>query len=66
MANDPFATPQVQRTQSVLEPMGIHTAYSNIFPEEVADYKAPADNVARPGRRPWCSARPTCRPSRRS
>ena len=49
MANDPFATPQVQRTQSVLEPLGINTAYSNIFPEEVADYKAPADNVAASG-----------------
>jgi branched-chain amino acid transport system substrate-binding protein len=46
MANDPFATPQVQHTQSLLEPMGIKTAYSNIFPEEVADYKAPADDVA--------------------
>ena len=49
MANDPFATPQVQRTQSLLQAMGIRTAYSNIFPEEVADYKAPADNVASSG-----------------
>ena len=29
--------------------MGIQTAYSNIFPEEVADYKALADNVASSG-----------------
>src|SRR5579875_1195645 len=46
MANDPFATPQVQRTQSQLKPLGIRTAYSQVFPEEVADYKAPADDVA--------------------
>ncbi|MGA2824812.1 MAG: amino acid ABC transporter substrate-binding protein [Streptosporangiaceae bacterium] len=46
MANDPFATPQVQLTQSELQPLGITTKYSNIFPEEVADYKAPADDVA--------------------
>ncbi len=46
MANDPFATPQVQRTQSMLAPLGVKTVYSKIFPEEVADYKAPADDVA--------------------
>ncbi|MGO9081103.1 MAG: amino acid ABC transporter substrate-binding protein [Streptosporangiaceae bacterium] len=46
MANDPFATPQVQRTQSLLQPLGVKTVYSKIFPEEVADYKAPADDVA--------------------
>ena len=46
MANDPFATPQVQRAQSILQPLGVKTVYSNIFPEEVADYKAPADDVA--------------------
>jgi branched-chain amino acid transport system substrate-binding protein len=46
MADDPFATPQVQRTQSLLQPMGVKTAYSKVFPEEVADYKAPADSVA--------------------
>ena len=62
MADDPFATPQVQRTQSLLQPMGVKTVYSKIFPEEVADYKAPADSVAKPGRRPSCSAPPTCRP----
>jgi branched-chain amino acid transport system substrate-binding protein len=46
MANDPFATPQVQRTESLLAPAGVKTAYEKIFPEEVADYKAPADDVA--------------------
>jgi branched-chain amino acid transport system substrate-binding protein len=46
MANDPFATPQVQRTQGQLRSLGIRTAYSRVFPEEVADYKAPADDVA--------------------
>jgi branched-chain amino acid transport system substrate-binding protein len=49
MANDPFATPQVQLTQSRLTPLGIKAAYSHIFPEEVADYKAPADDVAATG-----------------
>ena len=46
MANDPFATPQVQRTQSLLVPLGVKTVYSKIFPEEVSAYKAPADDVA--------------------
>jgi branched-chain amino acid transport system substrate-binding protein len=46
MANDPFATPQVQRSRAVLQSLGVRTVYSNIFPEEVADYKAPADDVA--------------------
>jgi branched-chain amino acid transport system substrate-binding protein len=49
MANDPFAMPQVQRTQAALSAMGIVTKYSNVFPEEVAAYKAPADNVASSG-----------------
>ncbi len=38
MANDPFATPQVQLTQSQLQPLGIRTVYSKIFPEETPDY----------------------------
>ena len=46
MANDPFATPQVQRTASLLTPLGVKNSYEKIFPEEVADYKAPADDVA--------------------
>jgi branched-chain amino acid transport system substrate-binding protein len=49
MANDPFATPQVQLTQSNLQALGIKTAYSKIFPEEESAYKAPADDVASSG-----------------
>jgi len=46
MAQDPFATPPVQKLQAALEKLGVRTVYSKIFPEEVADYKAPADQVA--------------------
>jgi branched-chain amino acid transport system substrate-binding protein len=46
MANDPFATPQVQLAQSELQPLGIKTVYSKIFPEEVPDYLPNADLVA--------------------
>ena len=46
MADDPFATPQVQLAQSKLQALGVKTVYSKIFPEEVADYTAPADQVA--------------------
>jgi branched-chain amino acid transport system substrate-binding protein len=46
MADDPFATPQVQLTQSNMQAIGIKTAYSKIFPEEESAYKAPADDVA--------------------
>jgi branched-chain amino acid transport system substrate-binding protein len=49
MADDPFATPQVQLAQSKLAPLGIKTAYSKIFPEEVPDYKPNADLVAASG-----------------
>jgi branched-chain amino acid transport system substrate-binding protein len=49
MADDPFATPQVQLAQSDLQPIGIKTAYSKIFPEEESAYKAPADDVAATG-----------------
>ncbi len=67
MANDPFADPPVQLAQQKLQPLGVKTVYSNIFPEEVADYKAPADDVAATeGADAWCSAPPTCPPSRRS
>jgi branched-chain amino acid transport system substrate-binding protein len=45
-ADDPFATPQVQQAQKALEALGVKTVYSKVFPEEVADYKAPADQVA--------------------
>ncbi len=46
MANDPFATPQVQRVQGMLQSAGISTVYSKIFPEEVPDYLPNADIVA--------------------
>jgi branched-chain amino acid transport system substrate-binding protein len=49
MANDPFADPPVQLAQSELQSLGVRTVYSKIFPEEVADYKAPADQVAGSG-----------------
>jgi branched-chain amino acid transport system substrate-binding protein len=49
MANDPFADPPVQLAQTMLQKLGVKTVYSNIFPEEVADYKAPADQVAGTG-----------------
>ncbi|HTT52418.1 MAG TPA: amino acid ABC transporter substrate-binding protein [Streptosporangiaceae bacterium] len=49
MADDPFATPQVQLAQSQLQPLGIKTVYSKIFPEEVPDYKPNADLVAASG-----------------
>jgi branched-chain amino acid transport system substrate-binding protein len=48
-ANDPFAQPQVTRTQSILQALGIKTSYSKIFPEEESAYKAPADDVAASG-----------------
>ena len=46
MAQDPFADPPVQLAQTLLSKLGVKTVYSEIFPEEVADYKAPADQVA--------------------
>jgi branched-chain amino acid transport system substrate-binding protein len=49
MADDPFATPPVQLAQQMLQKLGVKTVYSKIFPEEAADYKAPADQVAASG-----------------
>jgi branched-chain amino acid transport system substrate-binding protein len=46
MAQDPFADPPVQLAQTMLEKLGVRTVYSNIFPEEVSAYTAPADQVA--------------------
>ncbi len=45
-AQDPFATPPVAEAQAALQKLGVKTVYSQVFPEEVADYKAPADQVA--------------------
>jgi branched-chain amino acid transport system substrate-binding protein len=50
MANDPFATPQVQRVQGMLQSSGVSTVYSKIFPEETPDYLPNADLVA--GKKP--------------
>ncbi len=49
MADDPFATPQTMLAQSKLQPMGVKTVYSKVFPEEVPDYKPNADLVAATG-----------------
>jgi len=49
MADDPFAVPPVQVVQTMLQNLGVKTVYSKIFPEEAADYKAPADQVAASG-----------------
>jgi branched-chain amino acid transport system substrate-binding protein len=49
MADDPFADPPVQLAQQMLSALGVKTVYDKIFPEEVADYKAPADQVAATG-----------------
>ena len=46
MADDPFATPQTMQAQSKLQPMGVKTVYSKVFPAEVPDYKPNADAVA--------------------
>jgi branched-chain amino acid transport system substrate-binding protein len=46
MANDPFADPPVQLTQSMLSKAGIRTVYSHIFPAEVPDYAPAASDVA--------------------
>jgi branched-chain amino acid transport system substrate-binding protein len=47
MAQDPFADPPVQLAQTLLSNLGVKTVYNQSpFPEEVADYKAPADAVA--------------------
>jgi branched-chain amino acid transport system substrate-binding protein len=49
MAQDPFGDPPVQLAQKELQALGVRTVYSKIFPEEVSDYKAPADQVAASG-----------------
>jgi branched-chain amino acid transport system substrate-binding protein len=49
MAQDPFADPPVQLTQTTMQAAGIRTVYSKIFPAEVPDYTPAADNVASSG-----------------
>jgi branched-chain amino acid transport system substrate-binding protein len=46
MANDPFGDPPVQLAQTELQSLGVKTVYSEIFPEEVSSYDAPAAAVA--------------------
>jgi branched-chain amino acid transport system substrate-binding protein len=45
-AQDPFADPPVQLAEEKLTALGVKSVYDTQFPEEVADYKAPADQVA--------------------
>ncbi len=49
MAQDPAADAPVQLAQTLLEKLGIQTVYSNVFPEEVQDYRSPALQVAATG-----------------
>src|SRR5579863_8890846 len=49
MAQDPFADPPVQLAQTLLSNLGIKVVYSNIFPEDPTQYKAPAQAVAATG-----------------
>ena len=49
MAQDPFADPPVQLAQTLLHNLGIQVVYSNIFPEDPTQYKAPAEAVAASG-----------------
>ena len=66
-AQDPFATPPVGMAQAALQKLGVKTVYSEVFPEEVADYKAPADQVAgHQAGQSSCWDPPTCRRSPRS
>ena len=46
MAQDPFADPPVQLAETELSRLGVQTVYSQIFPEQVSAYDAPADRVA--------------------
>jgi branched-chain amino acid transport system substrate-binding protein len=48
-ADDPFAIPQTVTAQGKIQPMGVKTVYSKIFPAEVPDYKPNADAVAAAG-----------------
>ncbi len=61
MAQDPFADPPVQLTQTTLQAAGIRTVYSKIFPAEVPDYTPAADNVASSGAQMVATCRPWAR-----
>jgi branched-chain amino acid transport system substrate-binding protein len=49
MAQDPFADPPVQLAQTLLSNLGVKVVYTNIFPEDPTQYKAPAQAVAASG-----------------
>ncbi len=49
MAQDPFADPPVQLAQVLLKNLGVQPVFTAVFPEEVAAYKGPADQVAASG-----------------
>jgi branched-chain amino acid transport system substrate-binding protein len=46
MAQDPFADPPVQLTQTKLSALGVKTVYNNAFPAEPSQYTSQADQVA--------------------
>ena len=49
MAQDPFADPPVQLAEELLSNLGVKAVYTNIFPEDPTQYKAPAQAVAASG-----------------
>jgi branched-chain amino acid transport system substrate-binding protein len=49
MAQDPFADPPVQLAETLLSNLGVKPIYTNIFPEDPTQYKAPAQQVAASG-----------------
>ena len=49
MAQDPFADPPVQLAETLLTNLGVNAIYTNIFPEDPTQYKAPAQQVAASG-----------------
>jgi branched-chain amino acid transport system substrate-binding protein len=49
MAQDPFADPPVQLAETLLANLGVKPIYTDIFPEDPTQYKAPAQAVAQSG-----------------
>jgi branched-chain amino acid transport system substrate-binding protein len=49
MAQDPFADPPVQLAETLLSNLGVKAIYTNVFPEDPTQYKAPAQAVAASG-----------------
>lgn len=44
--NDPFDVPETAGARPILEAAGVKTVYNKTFPQEVADYKPVADQIA--------------------